>query len=213
MRKHATLFLIALLLLAAPNLFAQQSTGLTAWGIKAGMDVSKFVGPNATTPQGNRLNYKPGVSAGLFATYSFTNIFAVQPELLYSVKGARWNQMDDTPNYVTRVDYFEIPILAKADIPTHGSIQPNIYAGPDFAFRVRARQTVPGVFHDQNVNNDFKSTDIGMALGAGTSYAISRGQLSLDARYTLGFTKIDNTPAHLNVRNSDFVFLLGYSFK
>ncbi len=213
MRKHTALLLVALLLLAAPSLYAQQTTGLSAWGIKAGMNVSKFVGPNAKAPNGGGLNYKPGVSAGLFATYSFTNIFGIQPELLYSTKGARWNAMDDRPNYVTRVDYIEIPVLAKADIPTHGTIQPSVYAGPDFAFRVRARQTVPGFYHNLDVNNDFKSSDIGMALGAGTSYALSRGQLTLDARYILGFSKIDNTPAHLNVRNSDFTFLLGYSFR
>ncbi len=213
-KRMASLFL-ALMLLAflTPRIYAQNNMGLSAWGVKAGLDMSRFTGKDAKTAFGKNLEYEPGATAGLFATYRFNNTFAVQPELLYSVRGSRWTSTDDTPAYKARIDYVEIPILAKAEFPTQGSFQPNLYIGPDFAFRVRARETIPGQSSQVNIKSDVKSSDIGMALGAGTGYALSHGQITADARYILGFSKIDNTQSNLAIHNGTFSFILGYSFK
>jgi hypothetical protein len=50
-------------------------------------------------------------------------------------------------------------------------------------------------------------------MGAGMNYMMGTGKLSLDARYTLGVTKIFKTTPQPNVRNSAISLMVGYSFR
>jgi outer membrane protein W len=227
MKKHVAILAVTFLLviLASSSLFAQRDpyqsgydVGLTGFGVKGGLDVSKLIGSQAKTPSGSSLNYRTGAVGGIFATYNFSSMWAVQPELLYNIKGTKFSTMVNGVNYnfKTRVDYIDIPILAKAYFTSESQFHPNLFAGPDIAFRTRARvtETGPGISNTTNIKSSTKSTDFGFTGGIGADYALmNAGKITLDARYFIGVTKVDNSPAKLNQRNNNFSFLVGYSFR
>jgi hypothetical protein len=194
-------------------------TGLTGIGLKAGGIIANEVGSDARiSVQGSssKLSFKGGFVGGGFASYNFTELIGVQPELLFSMKGAKNSStIGDASNFRALLDYVEIPVLLTVNPTTNSRVHPQIYAGPDIAFLVsaKARDDVNG----QTVTNDIKSklhsTDFGVAMGAGLNYPMGNGKLSFDARYTLGVTKIYKTTPQPNIRNSAISFMAGYSFR
>ena len=88
-RTHSTL--LAVCLLAAGPLGAQEAR-LTG-GFKAGLGLAKFTGDDARLGELSP-GYRKGFAAGAFLTFSPTERFAVQPELLYVQKGTVYEQGD-----------------------------------------------------------------------------------------------------------------------
>ena len=217
----AVVVLTVAFLLIVPSLFAQNasegSMGLAGYGIKGGLSESKFTGSDASSTFGSSLKYRPSGAAGAFVTYRLTDLFAASLEPMWVQRGAKYDisEADGTHKFSTRVDYIDVPLLVKVSIPTNGNFHPDIFAGPDVAFRLdaKAKEDAPGFSQTANVKNDFKSADFGIAFGVGTRYDIGMGAISLDGRYYAGLTKIDNTSSSRSIRNGDFLVLVGYSFK
>ncbi|PHK29511.1 hypothetical protein VF13_40140 [Nostoc linckia z16] len=197
------------------------------FGVKAGYNLSSFTGDGA-----DGIENLSGCSAGLVAEVKISDRFSVQPELLYSMQGAKGSFtgfVDPTifaqADLTTRVNYIAIPVMAKVYAAKGFSIE----AGPQVSFLVAAKNKVEGTFTDmtsgfsQNVNSTqdakkmYKGTDFGVNVGAG--YQFDNG-IFLQARYNVGLTEIgeeyseDGTSYEAaKVKNSVFAFSLGYSFK
>ena len=208
--------LAGMVLFMAPLLFAEQNMGIMGWGVKGGLSESKFTGKDATSIFGTQ-KYRASGAAGAFATYRINDLFAASLEPMWVERGSKYDvtESDGTHTFSTRIDYIDVPLLAKLYIPTKSNFKPDIFAGPDVAFRLtaKAKETAPGFTQTTDIKNNIKSTDFGIAFGLGTSYDLSRGAVTLDARYYAGLTKIDNTVSNATVRNGDFLVLVGYSFK
>jgi len=59
-----------------------------------------------------------------------------------------------------------------------------------------------------DIKSTLKSLDFGVVAGAGLDIK----KFSLDVRYTMGLSKLDNTGAGLELKNGVFGAMLGYSF-
>ncbi len=201
-------------------------TGLTGFGIKAGGNISKEIGSDArfTVPgSGNTItpDFKGGFIGGAFATYNFTDMIAVQPEVLFTMKGARHNTDLTVPgvgtanNFRALLNYIEIPVLLKVMPMSQSNVHPEVYVGPAVSFLLSARSKydIGGSTISNDIKSELHSTDFGVAFGAGVGYGLGSGKLSLDARYTLGVTKIYKTTPQPNIRNSSISLLAGYSFR
>jgi hypothetical protein len=206
-------------------------TGLTQIGIKAGADASRTYGSDSrvTTPgvppvstSGPSWQFKGGFIGGAYARYNFTEAIAVQPEVLFAMYGSRRNiAFDGATNYRTLFNYVEIPIMLDYSFTTNtGNFRPNIFAGPtaDFLVSAKQRADMNGTTVTSDVKDQLHSALFGVAIGAGLSYPMSSGKLTLDARYNLGITKIYKTTplantAQPNLRNSAIALMLGYSFR
>ncbi len=131
---------------------------------------------------------------------SISDVFSVQPELLYSSQGSNSDLDDDD---VLKLDYLTIPILAKYYVADALSIE----AGPQIGFLLSAKVEDDG--DEIDIKDDTKSIDIGLALGLG--YKLDSG-INFGARYYFGsdINDIDEDPD--KITNSVFQVFVGYFF-
>ncbi len=198
------LMMAAVLLFAAAPLFAE---GITLGG-KIGGNFTNIV----TEDAGADTNTKLGIIGGAFMCYNFTEIFAIQPELLFSMKGA-----EVAPDSATKYNYLEIPLLLKVSLPTEGKIKPSIFAGPSFGLLLSAKDEF-----DEDVKECAKSYDIGIVAGIGIGYELDMGTFFIEGRYEVGLTSIsDLSDEQLkllklteqpDVKNSALSAMVGFSF-
>ena len=149
----------------------QMAASGVKFGIKGGANVANVNGDFAS----NVSDWKSrvGFCGGIFLELNFGRILTIQPEALYTVKGA------DTGTGKLTFDYIEFPILLKVRIPT-GSIHPFVFAGPAFGFNLDA--LVDGV-----KINDMPKADTSAVFGGGLQLG---RQIHIDVRYTMGLTKL-----------------------
>lgn len=190
---------------------------ITAIGVKGGLSAAREYGDFA--PEKLRL----GVGAGVFASVSVTRRFALQPELLFVMKGGKFPAIDLTDSgggliaigEVTHsVDYLEIPVLARFTMHTSGRVSPTFLAGPSLAFKLseQARYDAP-VFAESHDLDTFLDADLGVAIGAGVEIGRGRDRVVLEVRYTGGVINAMNSAAALGTRNGAFLIMAGYSMQ
>lgn len=212
----ATGVLTLMLLLPNPS----SATGIKG-GLKIGANSAKLYGDDVGNLEdllGEGLKSRIGFSVGGFITFNIAEMFAIQSEVLYTMKGLRWEGEINgaTPLKVwIKLDYLEIPVLVKIMPGTQGSVKPYLFAGPAVAIKVSGK--VKAEFEgesDEEVLEDVKSTDFGLVIGAGADFglgAYGRGSLSVDIRYTLGLSTISDFEGD-DVKNGVFSLMVGYSF-
>lgn len=81
---------------------AAQAQRNISLGLKAGGTYSSFTGAQAANYSGIF-----GFHGGVFANIGITSLFAFQPELIYSQKGATVSTVTD---FDTRLDYLDVPL-------------------------------------------------------------------------------------------------------
>ncbi len=195
----------AMTLFAAAPLFAEKMMA----GVKGGVSIADFTGDDA-----EGFSSKMGFVGGGFFCYNISEVFGIQPELLYSMRGA--TEDDEEGEIESTLDYIEIPLLLMVNIPTEGKIKPMLYAGPTFSFLMSAE------VESIDVKDYVKSTDIGILAGAGIGYKMTSGLLFIEGRYEVGFSSaFDLSDEQLeeweltenpDAKNSVISVMLGYGF-
>ncbi len=201
---------IALCLFSPPALAA----GLTAKGARAGVNLANMIGGGVDTV--STVRYRTGIVGGIFAEYGFSDFLAVQPELLYSMKGVRYESLLLSKTWSTswKFDYLEIPILAKIRFPARENVTSWIVVGPAPAILLSAKRKweyegLPPKTDD--VRETTKSFDVGFTAGAGFGVPAGKGTLAFDGRYTLGTIATDDSGADKDTRNGVVTITVGYS--
>jgi hypothetical protein len=166
---------IILLLCAAAN--AQKPIpGVTGMGFKIGLGVAKI---NTDYDELDEfLDSRVGFSGGAYLTYSFNRQFAVQPEILYVMKGAEKDLFLFSAEW--SIDYLEVPVLLKFDILPDGPAHPNLFVGP--AMSVLMSSKLHALDYEVDVSDGMKTTDFSLVFGGGLDYK----HFTFDVRYTLG---------------------------
>lgn len=209
--------ILSLAVLASAAGVANAQTGVK-YGLKGGFSTSTFSGEDS-----KGINYKVGFTAGAFLNFGISDNFSVQPEFLYSQKGA---SIKDYPYSVgstgytngkakTTIGYLDIPIMFRYNLGEEGKGF-YIEAGPQGSFVLHQRSFIQDgsgneISGSRNTStDDFNKVVIGYAGGVG--YQITSG-LGLNLRYTGDFSQIykQNNGA-LNIHNSVFQFQVGYAF-
>ena len=210
-----TLIVLGVILVFALSGYAQtEGIGLTGKGIKAGVNLANLTGSDVS---GVKMNIVFG--GGAFVEYSFSPQLAVQPEALFMMKGAKAEEGSGKFKF----SYIEVPVLLKFKPAMEGNFKPAIFAGPAVSFLMSAKFDPGGdvyefftgdtITTEQDIKDDMKSVDFGVAFGAGFTYMMQNGGgVTFDARYTLGLAKIYDTTEDVNVKNGVFSFMVGYSF-
>jgi hypothetical protein len=190
-------------------------------GLKIGANSAKLYGDDVGELEdflGEDWKSRIGFSVGGFITFDINEMFAIQSEVLYTMKGLRWEGEINgaTPLKVwIKLDYLEIPVLVKIMPGTQGSIKPYLFAGPAVAIKVSGK--VKAEFEgesDEEDLEDVKGTDFGLVIGAGVDFgfgASGKGKMTLDVRYTLGLSTISDFEGE-DIKNGVFSLMVGYSF-
>ncbi len=165
--------------LAATQADAQELE--TRIGIKGGLNLS-----NLYVDDVDDENARVGFHAGIFAKMQITSFFALQPELLYSTKGAKAEGAFGDGKF--NLAYIDLPVLAVINLGENF----NIHAGPYVSYLISSSvSTEDGFFSDESTSLDrdnFNSFDYGVAAGIGFNF----GAASLGIRYNLGLNEIAN---------------------
>ena len=189
-------------------------------GFKVGATSAKLYGDDVTAFEddlGEDFKSRLGFSAGAFITLNIVEMFAIQPEVLYTMKGLTYEEeiMGETLKLWMKLDYLEIPVLVKVMMGSQGSIKPCIFAGPAVAIKIsgKVKATYAGDSAEEDIE-DLKSTDFGLVVGAGIDFGIGApgtSSFSIDFRYSMGLSSISEFEGE-DVKNGAFSLMLGFSF-
>lgn len=169
------------------------------FGVKAGLNVSTITGGYYSGGS------KVGFHVGGLAEIGINEKFAIQPELLYSMRGASYSfiGVDEKLN----LSYVELPVIVKYYVIEGLSIE----AGPQVGFLTSAQAKADG--DSEDVKDGYKSVDYGFNIGAG--YKLKNG-IMFQARYNLGLADIsddgDGTGVSYSEKNNAFQVSVGYQF-
>jgi outer membrane protein W len=208
-----TALVICVALIASPAM-AQTKFNL---GITAGVAMSNGTAKDSagTKLEGNKM--KLGLAAGVFFRIIPSEQICIQPEILYVMKGPKFDDAGDVTGLKFDLNYIEIPVLVKYMFKTEGNFKPNIFAGPYVGIlaSAKAKGSEGGVSASVDIKDNFKSTDFGAAFGVGFDYKVGEsGLFTFDARYSLGLTNIAKDPVgDQSWKNNCILVKVGYAFE
>ena len=191
--------LLSLLLVGGLHGAAQAQRNVSL-GLKAGASYASFVGKDAGEQEGLF-----GFHAGAFANIGLTNMFAFQPEILYSQKGSKDKNTTDVSS---RVSYLDVPLAFHVN--ANGLF---FEAGPQVGFLLSAERKFGNTAVD--VKDATNAVDFGYLFGLGYQRKTGPG---VGLRYNGAFTNlskeltIGNATVQNRIRNSVFQLYLTYSF-
>jgi hypothetical protein len=166
-------------------------------GIKGGLNLYNIKNSN-----GAKYDTKAGLNAGLIGHIHLDRQFAIQPEVVYSSQGAKYT----TVGIETKLNlgYINVPVLIQYMFDNGFRIE----AGPQVGFLISAKSETNNINID--VKNNLQSVDFG--LGAGLSYVNPSTGFSIDGRYNLGLSNI-NESSSVKSTNKGFQLGIFYLFK
>ena len=182
-------------------------------GPKVGLNIASIAGSDATDYFGESLDSRTGFNGGIFFMYQFNKMFAIQPEVYYTMKGA--SKKIEGVDVSVKLDYVEVPLFLKFVIPVEGSnVRPVIFAGPALGFNMSAK--VKGESGEGSAEVDIKdyvkSTDFSLIFGGGVGFMVGTNELGADVRYILGLTTWDDEADPLDVKNNVINFNVYFGF-
>lgn len=111
-----------------------------------------------------------------------------------------------------RFNYIDIPVLARYDIPAPG-FTPHLIAGPTLGFNVNAEIESEGAnTTTEDLSDETSSTDFGLEFGVGVGFNLGAGELTVDARYGLGLTDVNEDSEDIALKNRTFMITAGFAF-
>ncbi|MDP2161690.1 MAG: porin family protein [Flavobacterium sp.] len=160
------------------------TTSGASFGFKGGINFS-----NLYTEDVDDNNVLTSFNAGVFVTMPITEFLAIQPEFLYSRKGAElvYDNAFATGTAKFKLNYIEVPVLLKINLTQNL----NVHAGPYFAYLIDADVTNESSngnfdFEENLSNDDFNKFDYGLSAGLGFDF----DSFGIGARYNYGLAKV-----------------------
>ncbi|CAM3605485.1 PorT family protein [Flavobacterium psychrophilum] len=186
MKKLKGIMILLLLISISQKIFSQSSNidSKLKFGVKGGANFS-----NLYTDNVDDNNVLIGFNVGLFAKFPITKTFAIQPELLYTTKGAKlkYNNYFVNGTSTFKLNYIELPVLLVINLTNNF----NIHAGPYVAYLVDGKATndAQGTLFDieNNLKNeDYSKFDTGLSVGLG----YNTDRIGFGVRYNYGLQKV-----------------------
>lgn len=177
--------LVLIMMVAVTGAYAQAQLAI---GVKGGLNFAKLDVEDVSAKN------RTGFHGGAFALIKLTKI-GIQPEIIFSQQGSKFTF--DGQDYKSNFSYVNIPVMLKLYLVAGLNLQ----AGPQFGFLTSAK--VDG----DDVKDLYKKSDVSVGLGAGWDLPFG---LTVDARYNLGISKIENDAALAATKNQVIQISLGY---
>lgn len=211
--KMQTNFLCALTLFISASfgmLHAQDNNVTTEFGVKGGFNMSNLYGSGEDVDDNNILY---GFNAGVYATLPISDFVAIQPEILFTTKGAEldYNNAFATGNAKFRLNYIEVPLLVRVNITKNF----NVHAGGYASYLVDSKVTGDGdINFEQEIDtDDLNKFDAGISAGVGVDFS----PVSIGLRYNYGLTTVGKertvagtTYTFPDAKNSNLTLYLSY---
>jgi outer membrane protein with beta-barrel domain len=139
---------------------------------------------------------QPGLAAGAFADLPLGPPLALEIRVLYVQKGYKIESFEadqnGTPFTVVnhlRLQYLDLPVLAKIALPSFGAISPYVLGGPNFGFAVGGKyESSPG--GSQDVRSGLKTVDVGVTAGLGLGWGAGPYSIGLESTFGTSFSDL-----------------------
>ena len=180
---------------------AAMAQAQVALGIKGGLN---FASIDASTSVDSRT----GFHGGAFALFKLTKI-GIQPELLFSSQGFKIKDVvlpGGSGDITSTYNYINIPVLLKIYLVAGLNLQ----VGPQFGFVSKAEvETVDisGNSSVSDVKDQLKGSDLSAAIGLGWDLPFG---LTVDGRYNLGLSDINDSASAETIKNQVFQVSVGW---
>ncbi|MBP7172702.1 MAG: PorT family protein [Cloacibacterium sp.] len=193
---------LAVAIVASSLSFAQK------FGVKAGTNISTI-----STDGYDETKAKMGFYAGAFYNIPVTEMFRIQPEVIYNNLGseAKGSVLGQPYTRALDLNYISIPVMLQIKPTEHFYVE----AGPTFGFLVGAKTNTSyngtTVIRELN-NDDFNKFNLGVGGGLGVDITDNIG---INARYIYGFsdvTKPDSDP-NIKAKNRNNTVQIGLNYK
>jgi hypothetical protein len=169
-------------------------------GVKGGLNVSNLYVDNVDDE-----NARFGFNVGVYGQVLSSDVFALQPELLFSTKGSKNEILGETVKF--NLNYLDLPVLAVIKLGESAEI----HVGPYFSYLLNANVDVDGGTYEPD-KDDFKAFDVGLSGGLGLNF----GAIQVGARYNYGLMEIaDSNAAELalgDAKNSNAQLYVAFNF-
>ncbi|HEX6693171.1 MAG TPA: porin family protein [Longimicrobiales bacterium] len=205
------------------------AAGMFAYAVPASAQTIGFkVGPTWSNIDAegddDGLDRLQSIGGGGFVRFGMMGL-ALQAEVLAVTKGTKESE-EGIGELKTKLDYIEVPLLARFSMGSTMPFSPYIMVGPSFAFNygctaefesddedVLASDEVDCDDEDAGLGIDIKSLDIGATGVLGFEFKAGPGAILVEGRYTHGFMDIIDTDAEdAGAKNRQFGVMAGYSF-
>ncbi|MBD3220555.1 outer membrane beta-barrel protein [bacterium] len=214
MNRNRVFCIVAVVLMLMASTTLAGPLGKT---IKAGISYAQVTNDGDAGDSDHTL----GLAAGVALSYDLVPGLSLQPEVLYVQQGGKYdvNVVDGgmvvgSGELTWDLDYIQVPVLAKIQLPVVGSLLPTIIAGPAFAFNVTSDYTVEGDgAEDSGEIEDLKSTDLSLIFGLAMKVGAGPAGVMVEARYNHGLTDLNDAEGGTaKINNRSFQVLAGFSF-
>lgn len=201
-------------------ILASGSSASAQFRLNGGMNLSSFLG-NDVAESADKRGLDLGGSFGLLRV----GPVQLRAEGYYRQKGARSAQYVQDAALQggiaeIGIDYVEVPVLLRVDLPLGGRLFPYLEAGPAFAWRIDCSisfdagtgTSEPSCddLDGDNLEETLKEYEQGLVVGGGIDIPVlGAGAINIDARYTRGLSRLTE---HNEIHNRAFAVMLGYSF-
>lgn len=206
--KFFTSFLLVFVLASVARIaLAQDSNNSLRVGIKGGLNVT-----NLYVDDVDDENPRYGFHIGVYTQLFESDVFAIQPEILFSTKGTRttYDVFGFEGDAKFNLNYLDIPVLAVFKLGDAAEI----HIGPYFGYLISASSDIDGDFdsYEELDRDDYKAWDYGLSAGVGFNV----GAVQIGARYNYGLQKIaDSDSANLALgdsKNSNAQVYVSFNF-
>jgi len=156
---------------------------------------------------------KTGYYFGAFAEIGFSGKFSIQPEVLYTAQGGKYDVVsipDGTIEQNVENSYVSVPVMFKYKLIGGLAVE----FGPKFDFLTKSDTK----FRKLKIDSKDSYQSFNFGLGLGLSYKLPLG-LMIDARYNFGLSKLNKDisiagipSSDRNIKNDVFQIGVGYRF-
>ena len=207
--KKLFLLVLSLAIILPFSVFAQ-------FGVLGGINLAKFGGEDAAIEVDNTVepDYYLRFATGVFVTFALSDGLALRPELLYTMKGAKYEgtYQGENGKAWAKATYIELPVLVQYTIATANGFAPFLLAGPYAGYNVSAKEKVEveasNIDEEVDRKEVIKDFDFGISFGAGVSI---KKTFELSVRYSMGLTSIDESP-NVDMKNKVIEIRAGFRF-
>lgn len=217
MKRLTTILFVALLAgpVAGPAVAADWTLGF-----KGGVALAELGGDDLIS---DVTGTRTGFVGGAFAQADVSKHFGVRLEGLYHMKGAEVEEFGVTVG--VNLDYVEFPVLLVGRVPASESATFSAFAGPVLGFNTsaKAKASFGFISASESIDEYIAPFEFGLAFGLGTSFGVGSVIVSLDGRYQMGLTNIDDGLAEAvddlvgiavdpDITNQGWAFMAGIGF-
>ena len=191
---------------------SEESTLSPKLGIKAGVNLTNMYVQDVSDE-----NMKVGLNLGFFAKLPLTRGFSIQPELLYSSKGAKEtynNFLQGSGEYRFNLNYIELPVLAVINVGKNF----NFHVGPYLSYltsvNIKNMDDKGNIEGTDELNaENFNRLDYGIIGGFGVDVQ----NFTIGARYGYGLREIGKSGSlsgelTKDSKNSAISLYIGFGF-